>query len=374
MKVKVPVLHFVTVVLAFGFLTGCKSETNAVIMKNDGEAIANTPTVTVSTFVNSTKDFAESMKHYVEGRMDDAQLHGPTGIVVDKAGHLYVADQYFRICKITSKGKISTFVGDGTFGYADGIGHAARFSFLEGIAIDAAGNLYVADSTNHRIRKVTPAGEVSTLAGSEEGFADGAGSTARFNRPHGIAIDSSGNLYVADRVNNRIRKITPIGEVSTFAGSGEMGNDDGVGAAAQFRWPTGIAIDAADNLYVADTYNHRVRKITPKGEVSSLAGNEPGAAGYADGIGYAAQFNYPKGIVVDAAGNIYVADSDSSLIRKVTPAGEVSTLAGRRKEGYADGPGDVAWLYFPGDIAIDPAGNLYVVEQLSNRIRKIVIK
>ncbi|MDR2208342.1 MAG: hypothetical protein LBE22_05145, partial [Azoarcus sp.] len=229
--------------------------------------------------------------------------------------------------------KVSTLAG-GEEGFADGVGGEAKFYWPFGITSDAAGNLYVADGGNHRIRKITPAGEVSTLAGGEEGFADGVGSDAEFDHPSGIAIDAAGNLYVADGGNHRIRKITPAGEVSTLAG-GEEGFADGVGSDAKFEHPFGITVDAAGRLYVADTANDRIRKITPAGVVSTLAGGE---LGFADGVGSNAKFSRPFGITSDAAGNLYVADTVNNRIRKITPAGEVSTLAGS-EEGFADGIG-----------------------------------
>jgi len=217
---------------------------------------------------------------------------------------------------------VSTFAGGGPLGsdgggLADGQGSAARFKFPAGIAIDATGNLYVAEENNHRIRKITPKGEVSTFAGSgptglgNGGFADGQGSSSQFRLPSGIAIDAAGNLYVADY--NRIRKVTPKGEVSTLAG-GKQGFADGQGSAAQFNSPFGIAIDKAHNLYVADTFNHSIRKVTTEGEVSTLAGGEEG---FADGQGSASKFRLPSGIAIDAAGNLYVADTKNHRIRKI---------------------------------------------------------
>jgi len=182
---------------------------------------------------------------------------------------------------------------------------------------------------NDRIRKVTQKGEVSTLAGGEHGFADGQGSTAQFRLPHGIAIDAVGNLYVTDTWNHRIRKVTPKGEVSTLAGSiagatedyfvEENGFADGQGSTAQFNNPTGITIDAAGNLYVTDSYNNSIRKITSRGEVSTLAGSvdEKGLGGFADGEGNVARFNEPSGITIDAVGNLYVTDYWNQCIRKI---------------------------------------------------------
>lgn len=185
--------------------------------------------------------------------------------------------------------------------------------FPKGIAVDASGNLYVADDINHRVRKITPAGTVSTLAGSALGSADGAGTAAQFNRPTGVALDASGNVYVADAKNHRIRKITPNGTVSTLAGSTE-GFAEGTSTAARFSEPVGLAVDASGNVYVADSDNSRIRKITPDGTVSTLAG---GSAGFADGTATTARFRSPSGVAVDAAGIVYVADRQNHSIRKI---------------------------------------------------------
>ena len=263
---------------------------------------------------------------------------------------------------------VSTLAGSGVFGFADGAGNTAKFFQPIGVVLDASGNLYVTDAENHRIRKVTPSGNVSTFAGSgTAGFADGAGTNAKFNSPRGITIDVAGNLYIADGINHNIRKITIAGVVTTLAGSGIAGFADGVGAAAQFHFPKEIKADAAGNLYVADDINHRIRKVTPTGTVSTIAGSVSGSA---DGQGATATFNQPTGIAVDAAGNLFIADAKNHKIRKITSAGVVSSLAGSGVEGSADGDGIAAQFNTPTGIAVDNLGNIFVAED-GNIIRKI---
>jgi len=197
---------------------------------------------------------------------------------------------------------------------------------MYGACFDADGNMYVSDTGNNRIRKISTDGIVTTLAGSAEGFADGVGSAAMFNLPIGICIDAIGNLYVADQNNHRIRKITPDGTVTTIAGSSTAGYADGIGNLAKFYFPVGICIDSAGNLYIADSLNHKIRKITPAGVVSTIAGS---TAGFADGIGTTAKFNFPSSICVDSSNNLLIADQNNHRIRKITPAGVVTTVAGK---------------------------------------------
>ncbi|WP_219621531.1 NHL repeat-containing protein [Cupriavidus pauculus] len=300
-----------------------------------------------------------------------ASFYFPFGVAVDASGNVYVADQGNNLIrKITPTGVVSTLAGSGSSGSADGTGAAASFSYPYGVAVDASGTVYVADTFNHEIRKITSTGVVSTLAGSgSSGSADGTGTAASFSTPFGVAVDASGNVYVADQGNQLIRKITPTGVVSTLAGSGSLGSTDGIGTAASFNAPSGIAVDASGNVYVVDQGSHAIRKITPTGVVSTLAGS--GSSGSADGIGTAASFSSPFGVAVDASANVYVADQGSHAIRKITPAGVVSTLAGSGSGGAADGIGTAASFNLPLGVAVDASGNVYVADTRNHEIRKI---
>ena len=295
------------------------------------------------------------------------------GLCVDAEGNIYVADQSnYSIRKITPAGVVTTLAGS-TRGYVDGVGINAKFAGPRDVAVDIDGNVYVADAGNHRIRKITPDGVVTTFAGSTQGFADGTGVNARFRTPQGVAVDADGNVYIADYQNFKIRKITPAGVVTTLAGSTRE-YADGTGANAKFVAPQGLTVDANGNVYVADGDNqgfgifdvpgldlrasHRIRKITQSGVVTTLAGS---SYGHADGAGINAMFRYPQDVAVDAAGNVYVADGANHRIRKISSSGEVITLAGSAF-GFADGSGANARFAFPSGLAVDPDGNIYIAD------------
>jgi sugar lactone lactonase YvrE len=284
---------------------------------------------------------------------------------------------------VTPAGEVTTLAGlAGYAGSTNSTNSAARFNDPSGVAVDKSGNIYVAEILNHTIRMITPVGSnwsVTTLAGFPDptgngGSANGTGSSARFSFPRGLTVDGAGNLYVADSGNNAIRRVTPAGLVTTHAGlAGNPDSADGIGAAARFNSPNGIAVDSATNIYVADTYNHTIRKITPARVVTTLAGLA-GSPGSADGIGNGARFDFPSGIAVDLVGNLYVADAYDNTIRKLTPIGTnwvVTTVGGISGfYGTADGSGSAARFGNPDGVAVDSAGNLYVADFYFNTIRK----
>jgi sugar lactone lactonase YvrE len=321
-------------------------------------------------------------------------------------------------------GNVTTFAGSGIAGYMDGTGTSALFSNPGGMAVDAQGNIYVSDTFNNRIRKITPAGVVTTVAGNgTAGYLDTDAADAEFYAPQGLAVDGQGNIYVADFGNNVIREISTAGLVSTYAGNGVPAFVDGAAKkVAAFNGPSGIAFDQKGNLYVADLNNNMVRKITSTGGVSLVAGITPG--GYLNttvdsATGVWGEFKKPSSIAVDASGNIYVADQGNSAIREITPAGVITTIAGGSEQntlvgypsgicidangnlfisddsgriieltstrtlyilagapnvlGYADGLGTAAQFSNPQGIGVDMNGNIYVSDSNNNRIRKINI-
>jgi len=297
----------------------------------------------------------------------NANIRTPRGLAFD-GSNLYTASA--GAIFVINRDQIATAVAGGTqyVGLVNGRRLEVQFNQPSGVAVDAGGNLYVADRLNHAIRKIDPTGLVSTLAGTvTSGAANGQGSAAAFNYPASVACDASGNVFVADEGNHLIRKITPSGLVTTFAGS-TQGFKEGTGAAAQFNKPTGLAFDAGGNLYVADQDNYRIRKILPSGEVSTVAGN--GQWDVVDGPALSASFRKPVNVAPDDTGNLYVTDNDS-LVRKITPTGQVSAFATvpvivfRGTGGFP--PTDVS-LH---GILYDPAGFLYVTDILSHSIRKI---
>lgn len=336
---------------------------------NTGGAVPATIYGQVSTFAGS------GIVGSTDGIGTAASFNNPYDVAVDATGNLYVADYMNnKIRKITPTGVVITFAGSGIVGSNEGTGTAASFNKPSGVAIDATGNIYVADTNNNKIRKITPGGKVITFAGTGTvGSNDGV--FPSFKNPSGLVVDATGNVYVADFGNNKIRKITSSGVVSTLAGIGIVGSNDGANTAASFNSPSGVEIDAAGNVYVADYRNFTIRKITKGGNVTTLAGSVGGigwTGGSIDGTGSAATFSYPFGVTIDASGNLYVADVSLNRIRKVSPAGVVSTLAGNSTNSWVDGIGVAASFKNPFGVAIDAKGVIYVADTYNHRIRKII--
>jgi sugar lactone lactonase YvrE len=310
-----------------------------------------------------------------DGIGSDARFNGPNGIAVDQKGNIYVADNFNNTIRlITSSGAVSTLAGlAGTSGSNDGLGANARFSSPHRIAVDHSGNLYVTDLNHHTIRKITPAGMVTTLAGQagRSGSADGAAAVARFYKPMGIAVGADGNIFVADSGNNTIRKITPAGLVSTVAGqAGVKGNIDGPGLSARFDGVYGIALSARGFLYVTGGENNIIRVINPSRVVGTLAA-QPGAAGRPQYATTSAFFYGQTGIAVDGKGNLYVADSGNNTIRQITTTGVVTTIGGLAgTSGSSDGAGANARFNHAWDLALDTQENFYVSDGWNNTIRK----
>jgi secreted PhoX family phosphatase len=303
-----------------------------------------------------------------------ASFNGPAGIIMDAAGNLYVADSgNNEIREITPYGVVSTIAGNINKGSANGTGIAASFANPLGLAIDASGNLYVADSGNNMIRKITTAGLVTTLAGSGAvGATNGTATAATFNNPNGIAVDFAGNVYVNDTGNNSIRMISTTGVVSTLAGSGFAAIANGTGTAASFNTPQGLTFDAAGNLYVADEGNHLIREVSTSGIAGTFAGS--GYVGSENGTILKASFNEPYASTLDSKGNMYIADVGNNMIRKITLNDTVTTFAGSGSVGFVNGTGNTVAFDEPFGLITDGSNNLYVSDFGNNVIRKIVIK
>lgn len=322
------------------------------------------------TYISSNRvsTLAGSSKGDVDGEGAEAKFNHPHGIVITKEGNLWVSDQNHKIRSVTPEGAVSTLTGS-TADFEDGAFANAKFNGPGSMVADPFGNVFISDRYNHKIRKIIPSSRnVVTWSGSIQGNDDGF-ALAQFNEPLGITMDSENNIYVADFANHRIRKIGPTGTVTTIAGSKE-GFKNGVGTEAQFSYPSGLVVDDDSNIYVADALNNRIRKISPQGEVSTYAGGE---LGYKDGPALEAQFYAPTGLALDTDGTLYVADSSGNRIRKITPEGIVSTIAGG-DSGYSDGIGLEAQFNNPWSLALNKEEHiLYVTDFYNHRIRKILL-
>jgi sugar lactone lactonase YvrE len=301
-----------------------------------------------------------------------ARFYNPNGIAIDKTGNILVADQNNHVIrKITPAGTVSTFAGDGTAGMVNGAAGTAQFNAPWGITIDTAGNIYVGDAGNNLIRKISTTGIVSTYAGTgDAGFADGAALSAMFDYPSNIASDKEGNIYVGDYDNHSIRKISTSGIVTTIAGKGIPGAADGHVSVASLYGPSGIVVTESGNIFFTEINNHRVRMIR-NDTVMTVAG---GSMGDADGTGIFASFNAPHGLLMDhKTGDLLVADCGNSKVKRVTVKGVVTTVAGSTP-GYKDGKADTAQFNTIKCLAQDKSGAIVLTDEQNHTIRKITFK
>ena len=317
-----------------------------------------------------------------------AQLRSPDGVATDSYGNFYIADPgNDRIRRVDPTGVISTVAGTGESGFSGDGGPAiqAQLDTPLGVATDGAGNLYIADYSNDRIRKVDSTGVITTVAGSASSFTSrgngdgGLAVRAQLGSPNDVAVDGAGNLYIADRLNPGIRKVDSSGIITTIVGTGErgFGGDGGSAVDALLNYPAGIAIDRAGNLYIADNVNHRIRKVDSSGVISTVAGTGERGFGGDGGPAVQAQLSYPEGVATDGDGNLFIADNLNHRIRKVDSSGTITTVAGTGSFGFGSlggfggdgGPAGDAQLRFPSDVALDSAGNLYIADWGNHRIR-----
>ena len=311
------------------------------------------------------------------GPATDASLN-PVGLVVDNAGNIFVTS-YYRIRKVDPSGIITAVAGNGTYGFSGDGGPATDASLAgpDGVVVDSAGNIFIADYYNNRIRKVDPNGIITTVAGNgNQGFSgDGGPATdASLYYPDGLAVDSAGNIFIAEFGNNRIRKVDPSGIITTVAGNGTHGfsGDGGPATSASLFSPYEVAVDSAGNIFIGDTWNFRIRKVDPSGIITTVAGN--GINGFSGDGGPATDASIsPRGITVDSAGNIFIADFSSSRIRKVDSSGIITTVVGNGTHGFSGDGGSAvnANLNYPSDLAVDNAGNIFIADSGNYRIRKV---
>jgi len=349
-----------------------KAGSGTVTLTTLGKSVTG-PVLTYDTvwFVST---IAGSTKGYADGTGPNAQFNKPNGLCIDKNGNIYVADMgNLRIRKITTAGVVSTLAG-GTSGTSDGIGTAAQFKMPSSVSVDGNGILYISDSYANLIKKYDPAtGAVTTFAGGLQGRLDGPVSTAQLYEPNGVYVTPDGKyIYFCDMGNNCVRFISG-GAVSTLAGNTCItGHTDGPARTATFQTPFGLSVDGSGNIFVIDTYSQAIRKITMNtGTVTTIAGDTL-RQGSQDGVGRAAQFNAPASICMAQNGTMYVADTYNNTIRQVTQNGTVTTIAGSTTSGNIDGPATLARFNTPWGIAIDSQGALYIADSYNNTIRKMV--
>ena len=356
-------------------LIACIAVAGGALLVSGAGAVTGTDTITTIAGTGTAGFSGDG------GQATSAQLASPIGVAVDQSGNVYVADSANnRVRRITPAGQITTIAGTGTAGFSGDGGQAtsAQLAVPYGVAVAANGDVYIADTNNNRVRKVTSAGTISTVAGNGTASSTGDGgqaTSATLYAPAGVALDASGNLYITELGAHKVRRVTTAGVISTFAGTGTAGatGDGGQATSAQLNSPIGVAVDAAGNVYVADTSNSKIRRVTSQGVITTFAGTGSPGFGGDGGPATAAGLRNAFGVAVDAGGNVYIGDNDNYRIRRVTSAGTITTIAGNGTPGATGdgGPAASATLNFPSGVAVGPDGSLYVSVTIGQRVRKI---
>lgn len=344
-------------------------------------------TTTVNVFASAGQLITTVAGNGTSGYLSDGvsatstRVNQPYGVAVDGSGNFYIADTWnHRVRKVSSTGIISTIAGTGTSGFSGdgGAATAAALSGPTGVTLDNSGNIYIADQQNNRVRKISTSGVITSIAGNGTGgfSGDGGAATAAgLSFPTGVLVDGSGNIYIADQFNNRVRKINTSGIISTVAGTGAStyGGDGGAATLAQIYYPTHLAFDPSGNLYIADHYNHRIRKVNGSGIISTVAGNGLTGSSGDGGAATAARLTFPYGVSVDILGNLYIGDASNHRIRKVNLSGVITTVAGTGTGGYGGDncAASAAQLNNPSGVAVDVTGAVYFADRSNHRIRKI---
>jgi hypothetical protein len=306
----------------------------------------------------------------------NSKLNTPVRVAVDGSGNVYIADTYNnRIDKVTPTGVLSIIAGTGSGGQpTPGPATSSKLNSPFGLAVDGSGNVYIADSGNNRIDKVTPAGVLSIIAGTGNGGqpTPGPATSSDLSFPSGVAVDGSGNVYIADTYNSQIDKVTPAGVLSIIAGTGNWASPTpGPATSSDLGGPYGVAVDGSGNVYIADSGNNRIDKVTPAGVLSIIAGTGNGGQP-TPGPATSSDLGNPYGVTVDALGNVYIADSGNNKIDKVTPDGDLSVVAGTGNSGAPTaGPATASNLWFPTGVAVDSLGGLYIADPINHRIEEV---
>jgi sugar lactone lactonase YvrE len=350
-----------TLTITAGLIDAAGAKLENIINVNSGSAtIPSISYSSIPVFTSIVAGMSGSFSALDTGIATTSQLNIPRGVTADSSGNFYIADTNNNLIrKVTTSGAISTIAGGGILN--DGIATNTQLNSPFGVAVDNSGNVYIADTTNNIIRKVTTAGAISTIAGGGS-LNDGIATNTQLITPRGVAADSSGNIYIADTGNHNIRKVTPAGAISTIAGGGSL--NDGIATNTQLSSPSGIAADSNGNIYIADSGNQVIRKVTPAGSINTIAGTLGSTGGP-----FTQNLNNPSGVAVDGNGNVYIADTNNHVIKKVNSVGAISTIVGGGSSPSTNPL--LTQLNTPFGVAVDSKGYIYIANTNDHTIRKV---